>query len=129
MLYLPTKFGFATSWNGRDIEPPINGTQHFTRLCMLRISTPDLTFHPDDSYPALPFNIVDLDFVYEQLLDGHKACKTTLSLTQYQSERSIGLTRILYLSLQNYSTVTMVKTNNYDVNTKCAADTYTELLL
>ena len=26
-------------------------------------------------------NIVDLDFVYKQLLDGHKACKTTLSLT------------------------------------------------
>ena len=24
---------------------------------------------------------VDLDFVYKQLLDGHKDCKTTLSLT------------------------------------------------
>ena len=47
MLYLPTKFGFATSWNGRDIEPPIIGTQYFTRLCMLRISTSDLTFHLD----------------------------------------------------------------------------------
>ena len=32
------------SWNDRDKEPPINGTQYFTRLCMLRISTPDLTF-------------------------------------------------------------------------------------
>ena len=34
----------------------------------------------DDSYPTLPFKrriIVDLDFVYKQLLDGHKACKTT----------------------------------------------------
>ena len=32
-------------WNRRDIEPPIDGTQYFTILCMLRISTPDLTFH------------------------------------------------------------------------------------
>ena len=38
----------------------------------------------DYSYPSLPFkcrNIVDLDFVYKQLLDGHEACKTALSLT------------------------------------------------
>ena len=38
-----------------------------------------------DSYPTSPFkgrNIVDLNFVYKQLLDGCKACKTTLSLTQ-----------------------------------------------
>ena len=45
MKNLPVKFGLATSWNGRDTEPPINGTQYFTRLCMLHISTPDLTFH------------------------------------------------------------------------------------
>ena len=40
-------------------------------------------FDLDNSYPSLPFkgrNIVDLDFVNKQLLDGHKACKTTLSL-------------------------------------------------
>ena len=38
----------------------------------------------DNSYLTSPFkgrNIVDLDFVYKQLLDGHKVCKTTLSLT------------------------------------------------
>ena len=38
----------------------------------------------DNSCPSSPFkgrNIVDSDFVYKQLLDGHKACKTTLSLT------------------------------------------------
>ena len=28
--------------------------------------------------------------MYKQLLDGHKACKTTLSLTQYQREELIG---------------------------------------
>ena len=37
---------------------------------------------PFDVDPTSPFkgrNIVDLDFAYK--LDGHKACKTTLSLT------------------------------------------------
>ena len=72
---------------------------------------------------------MDLDFVYKQLLNGYKACKATLSLTQYQRERLIGLTSILYLSLQNCGTVTMVKTNIYDVSTKCAADTDTKFLL
>ena len=46
-------------------------------------------FDADNSYPTSPFkghNIVDLDFVYKQLLNGHKDCKTTLSLTQYQRE-------------------------------------------
>ena len=78
-------------------------------------------FDLDNSYPTSPFkgrNCVDLDFMYKQLLDGHKACQTTLSFTQYQRERLIGLTSILYLSLQNCSTVTMVKTSIYDVNTK-----------
>ena len=38
----------------------------------------------DYSYPTLPFkgrNIVELDSVYKQLLDGHKAWKSTLSVT------------------------------------------------
>ena len=37
-------------------------------------------FDLDNSYPSSPCkgrNIVDLDFVYKQLLDGHKACKTS----------------------------------------------------
>ena len=41
-------------------------------------------FDVENSYPTSPFkgrNIVNLAFVYKQLLDGHKACKTTLSLT------------------------------------------------
>ena len=41
-------------------------------------------FDVDNSYPTSPFkgpNILDLDFVHKQLLHGHKACKTTLSLT------------------------------------------------
>ena len=62
-------------------------------------------FDVDNSYPTLPFKgriIVDLHFMYkQQLLDGHKACKTTLSFTQYQRERLIGFTSILYLSSQN----------------------------
>ena len=85
-----------------------------------------------DSYPTSPFkgrNFVDLDFLYKQLLDEHKPCNTTLSLTQYQRERLIGLTSILYLSLQNYSTVTMVKASIYDVNAKCAADMHSKFLM
>ena len=41
-------------------------------------------FDLDNWYPISPFkerNIVDSDFVYKQLHDKHKACKTTLSLT------------------------------------------------
>ena len=78
-------------------------------------------FDADNSYPTSPSkgrNIVHLDFVYKQLLDGHKACKTTLPFTQYQREILIGLASILYLSWQNYSTVAMVKASIYDVNTK-----------
>ena len=70
-------------------------------------------FDVDNSYPTSPFkgcNIVDLDFVYKQLLDGCKACKTTSSLTQCQRERLIGFASILYLNCQNCSTVTMIKT-------------------
>ena len=55
-------------------------------------------FDAADSYPCSPFkgrNFVDLDFVYKQLLDRHKPCNTTLSLTQYQRERLIGLTSVL----------------------------------
>ena len=48
-------------------------------------------FDVDNSYPTSPFKdriIVDLDFMYkQQLLGGHKACKTTLSFTKYQRER------------------------------------------
>ena len=89
-------------------------------------------FDAANSYPISPFkghNTVDLDFMYKQLLDGCKPCNTTLSLTQYQRERLIILTSILYLSLQNYSTVTLVETSICDVNVKCAADTCSKFLL
>ena len=70
-------------------------------------------FDAANSYPTSPFksrNIVDLDFImHKQLLDGNKPCNTTLSLTQYQRERLIGLTSVLYLSLQNCSTKRLSK--------------------
>ena len=46
-------------------------------------------FDAANLYPTSPFKgrIVDLDFMYKQLLDGRKPCNTTLSLTQYQRER------------------------------------------
>ena len=40
-------------------------------------------FDAVNSYPTSPFkrrNIVDLDFVYKQLLDGHKTCKNHIIL-------------------------------------------------
>ena len=47
---------------------------------------------------------MDLKFVYKQLLDGHKAYKTTLSLTQCQRERLIGLilASVIFLATFNY---------------------------
>ena len=89
-------------------------------------------FDAANSYPTSPFkgrNVVDLDFMYKQLPDGHKPYNTTLSFTQYQRERLISLTSIVYISLQNYSTVTIVKTSIYDVNVKCAVNTYSKFLL
>ena len=89
-------------------------------------------FDGANSYPTSLFkgrNIVDLDFMYKQLPDGREPCNTTSSLTQYQRERLISFTSILYLSLQNYRTVTVVKTSIYDVNVKCTADTYSRFLL
>ena len=116
----------------RRFERAINELSQFDNKKPEELDSEFDHFDADNSYPTLPFkgrNIVDLDFVYKQLLDGHKACKATLSLTLYQRERLIGLVSILYFSLQNCSTVTMVKRIIYDVSTKCAADTYTEFLL
>ena len=98
----------------------------------------------NNSNPISPFkgcNIVDLGFVCQQLVEGCEACKTTLSLTQCQRERVIGLASILYISCQNCNTVKtrtwFVNENTkdgrnaciYDVNTTCAAGTYTKFLL
>ena len=50
-----------------------------------------VTFDVDNSYPTLPFKdrrIVNLDFVYKQLLDGCKACKNTFRL-DIMSKRKI----------------------------------------
>ena len=43
-------------------------------------------FDVDNSCPTSPL-IVDVDFEYKQLLDGHKAYKFTSSLTQYQRSK------------------------------------------
>ena len=71
---------------------------------------------------------MDLDFMYKQLLDGHKPCNTTLSLTQYQREIGWSYKRFIpqYAEMQ-YCNDGLNK--HYDVNAKCAADTYTKFLL
>ena len=98
----------------------------------------------NNSNPISPFkgcNIFYLGSVCQQLVEACKACKTTLSLTQCQRKRVIGLPSILYLSWQNCNTVKTstwhVNENTkdgrnaciYDINTKCAAGTYTKFLL
>ena len=70
----------------------------------------------DSISPFKGCNIVDLGFVCQQLVEGCKACKTTLYLTQCQRERVIGLASILCLSCQNCNTVTIVKTSTWHVN-------------
>ena len=52
--------------------------QHWKTISLSAMSEFD-NFDVDNLYPTSPFkgcNIVDLDFMYEQLLDGCKACKT-----------------------------------------------------
>ena len=102
-------------WDGKNGRPKgtIKESSQFDNKKPEELESEFDHFYAANSYQTSPFkgrNVLDLDFVYKQLLDGHKSCNTTLSLTQYQGERLIGLTSILYLSLQNYSTVTMVKT-------------------
>ena len=75
-----------------------------------------------NSYPTSIFktpniDIVDLDFVYKQLLDGCEACKTTLNILDTMSKRKIDRTCKNFipqlLELQYCSTVTMVKTSTW----------------
>ena len=119
-------------WKNCRLERTIKELSQFDNKKPEEIESEFDHFDAANSYPASSFkgrNIVDLDFMNKQLLDGHKPCNTTLPLTQYQRERLISLTNILYLSLKNCSTVTMVKTSIYDVNVNCAADTYSKFLL
>ena len=99
-------------WKKRRFKRTIKELSQFDNKKPQELESEFDNFDADYSYSASHFkgrNIVDLDFMYKQLLDGHKSCKITLSLTQYQRERLIGIASMLYLSLQNCSTVTMVK--------------------
>ena len=71
-------------------------------------------------------NVVDLDFAYKQLLDGCKACKIALCLTQCQRQKVIGVASILYLTCQNCSTITMVKTSTWHLSEN-TQDPYAEM--
>ena len=54
----------------------------------------------------------------------------TLYILDTISERKIDMSyKHFIFSSQNHSVVTMVNTGIYDVNAKCAADTYTKFLL
>ena len=70
-------------WRKRRCERTIKGLSQFDNKKPEKLESEFDHFDVDNSYPPTsPFkgpNILDLDFVYKQLLDGHEACKTTLS--------------------------------------------------
>ena len=87
-------------WKNGRLESTIKELSQFENKKPEELESEFDNFDAANSYQTSPFkgrNIVDLDFVYKQLLHGYKPCNTILSLTQYQRERLIGLTSILYL--------------------------------
>ena len=70
-------------WKKDRFKRTINGLSQFDNKKPEELESEFGHFDVDNSYPTSPL-IVDLDFVYKELLDGHKACKITPSLRQYQ---------------------------------------------
>ena len=57
-----------------DLKGPLKGSYQFDDKKLEELESEFDYFDVDNSYPTSPFksrNIVDLDFVYKQLLDGH----------------------------------------------------------
>ena len=71
-------------WKKVDLKEPSRNLVNSTIKKPDELESEFIHFDLDSLYPSSPFegrNIVNLDFVYKQLFDGHKACKTILSLT------------------------------------------------
>ena len=87
-------------------------------------------FDAANSYPTSPFkgrNIMDLDFMYKQLLDRHKPCNITFildTISKRKIDKSYKHFIPQFAELQYYC-----QTSIYDVNVKCAAYTYSKFLL
>ena len=85
-MTIETQEHFQPSTDGKKVdlkEPTIKELSQFDNKKPEELELEFDHFDLDNSYPSLPIkgsNIVHLDFVYKQLLDEHKACKTTLSL-------------------------------------------------
>ena len=81
-----------------------------------------------NSFPTLPFkglNIVDLDLMYKQLFDGqHHIILDTIS--KRKIDRSYKHFKPQFAELQYCS---HGENSIYDVNAKCAEDTYSKFLL
>ena len=70
-------------WKNDGFKKTIKERRQFDNKKPEELESEFDNFDVDNSYPTLPIkgrNIVNLGFVYKQLLDGCKACKTTLSL-------------------------------------------------
>ena len=70
-------------WKKNRFERTINEISQFDNKKPEKLESEFDHFDVDNSCLTSPLT-VDLDFVYKQLLDGHKACKFTSSFTQYQ---------------------------------------------
>ena len=73
-------------WKKRQFKRTIKELSQFDNKKLEEPESEFDHFDVDYSYPTSPFkgrNIVDLDFVYKQLFEGYKACRTrtTISLT------------------------------------------------
>ena len=85
----PITLSAMEGWKNGRLNRTIKESSQFDNKKPEELESEFDHFGVADSYPTSPFKgrkIVDSDFMYKQLLDGHKLCNTTLSLTQYQRE-------------------------------------------
>ena len=76
-------------WKNSQLKRTIKESSQFDNKKPKELESKFDHFGVANSYPTSPFKgrkIVELYFMYKQLLDGRKLCNTTLSLTQYQRE-------------------------------------------
>ena len=77
-------------WKNGRLKRTIKELSQFDKIKPEKLEWEFDHFGADNSYPTSPFksrDIVDLDFVYKQLLDEHKPCKIILIILDTISKR------------------------------------------
>ena len=95
-------------WKNGKFKRTVKERRYSDRKNAEKLDSKSENLDVNNSNPISPFkgcNIVDLGFVCQQLVEGCKACKITLSLKQCQRERVIGLASILYTSAARIATL------------------------